>query len=100
MKTLTKLTYPIIENCLSKNNKIEAKLIINWSKITPEYNNIIFPKKVMFFNNKTNQGKLVLNVTRGFGPEIQMKIPYLLNKINDFLGYKAIDEIKIKQMVQ
>ena len=53
----------------------------------------------MFFNNKTNQGKLVLDVTRGFGPVIQMQIPYLLNKINDFLGYKAIDEIKIKQMV-
>ena len=99
MKTLTNITYPIIENCLSKNNKIEAKLLVNWSKIASEYGNVTFPKKIMFFNNKTRQGKLILSVTRGFGPVIQMQTPNLLNKINDFLGYKAIDEIKIEQII-
>ena len=27
-----------------------------------------------------------------------MKIPELLNKINDFIGYKAINKIKIQQV--
>ena len=98
MKTLTDLTYPIIENCLSKNNKIEAKILINWDKIANEFAQITFPKKIIFFNNQPNNGKLLLNVQQGFGPEIQMKIPMFLDKINNFLGYKAISEIKIKQI--
>ena len=97
MKTLTNLTYPIVENCLSKNNKVEALLLINWSKIAMEYDQIIFPKKIIFYKNQTNKGKILLNVQQGFGLVIQMKIPMILDRINNFLGYKAIYEIKIMQ---
>ena len=32
MKALSNFTQPLIENYLSKNNNIEAKLLINWGK--------------------------------------------------------------------
>lgn len=99
MKTLSNLTYSLVEDCLSKNNKIEAKLLINWEKIANEYSKITFPKEIKFIKNLTNKGTLVLNVQKGFATEIQMKIPFLLNKVNNFLGYKAISEIKIKQVI-
>ena len=98
MKTLTKLTLPIVQGCLRKNNEIEAKLFMHWSKIENNYKNKTFPKKVIFFKNKTNNGTLILNVQYGPGLEIQMNLPKILNSINNFLGYKAIKEIKIKQI--
>ena len=99
MKTLSNLTYSLVENCLSKNNKIEAKLLINWEKIANEYSKTTYPKEIKFVKNLKNNGTLVLNVQKGFATEIQMKIPLLLNKVNNFLGYKAVSEIKIKQII-
>ena len=39
----------------------------------------------------------MLKLQSGFGPEIQMAIPFLLNHINARFGYKAISKIKILQ---
>ena len=38
-----------------------------------------------------------MKVQSGFGPEIQMAIPFLMNQINARFGYKAISKIKILQ---
>ena len=40
---------------------------------------------------------LVLNVKERFELEIQMETLKILDKVNNFLGYKAIDKIKIKK---
>ncbi len=96
MKTLSSLTDNLVKHCLSKNNPIEGKLLMNWHKIASENSKITFPKKVKFEKNSRNNGTLILNVQNGFSLEIQMKIPKLLNNINNFLGYKAIKSIKIK----
>ena len=42
-------------------------------------------------------GQITLKVQSGFGPEIQMAIPFLMNQINARFGYKAISKIKILQ---
>ncbi len=98
MKILSSLTNNLVEHCLSKNNHIEAKILMNWNKIATENSEITFPRQVKFKNNNRNNGTLILNVQRGFSLLIQMKIPELLNRINNFIGYKAINEIKIKQV--
>ena len=99
MKSLSNFTQPLIEKCLSRNNNVEAKLLMDWNNIIKEYDKIIFPQKVKFLTNEKNNGLLVLNVQRGFGTEIQMQIPKILDKVNNYLGYKAISKIKIKQII-
>ena len=42
-------------------------------------------------------GQITLKVQSGYGPEIQMAIPFLINQINARFGYKAISKIKILQ---
>ena len=98
MKSLKNITKKIVEDCISKNNIIEAKILLNWNDIFTNYNRITVPTKVIFFKNNRSDGTLFLNVQNGFGPEIQMVIPKFLIKINDFLGYKAISKIIIKQI--
>ena len=48
MKKLDTLTYSLAENCLSKNNLFEAKLILNWDKIFHKYSHVVKPIKVQF----------------------------------------------------
>ena len=48
-------------------------------------------------NKKKMDGQITLKVQSGFGPEIQMAVPFLINQINARFGYKAISKIKILQ---
>ena len=48
MKKLDTLTYSLAENCLSKNNLFEAKLILNWEKIFTKYSHVVKPIRVKF----------------------------------------------------
>ncbi len=97
MKKLGNLTLKLAENYLSKNSKIEGKLLLNWNKLFINYNEKFKLNRVLFLKNRKNKGMLVLNVKRGFELEIQMETLKILDKVNNFLGYKAIDKIKIKK---
>ena len=95
MKKLDALTYELAENCLSKNNLIEAKLFLNWDKIFSKYSNVVKPMKVQFIRKNNKNGTLILDVKRGYELEIQMEQMKILNLANNFIGFKAIDKIKI-----
>ena len=95
MKKLDTLTYELAKNCLSKNNLIEAKLFLNWDKIFSKYSNFVKPIKVQFIKNNHKNGTLILEVQRGYELEIQMEQLKILNLANNFIGFKAIDKIKI-----
>ena len=95
MKKLDTLTYSLAENCLSKNNLFEAKLILNWDQIFSKYSHVVKPIKVQFMKKNNKNGTLVLEVKRGFELEIQMEQVKILNLANNFFGFKAIDKIKI-----
>ena len=95
MKKLDTLTYELAENCLSKNNLIEAKLILNWDKVFSKYSNFVKPVKVQFIRKNYKNGTLILEVKRGYELEIQMERVKILNLANNFIGFKAIENIKI-----
>ena len=95
MKKLDTLTYSLAENCLSKNNLFEAKLILNWDKIFSKYSHVVKPIKVQFMKKNNKNGTLVLEVKRGFELEIQMEQIKILSLANNFFGFKAINKIKI-----
>ena len=95
MKKLDTLTYELAENCLSKNNQIDAKLFLNWDKIFSKYSNVVKPIKVQFIKKNYKNGTLILEVQRGYELEIQMEQLKILNLANNFIGFKAIDKIKI-----
>ena len=97
MKKLGNLTLKLAENILSKNSKIEAKLLLNWDSLFINNNKKFKLYRVLFLKNQKNNGMLVLKVNRGFELEIQMETTKILDKVNNFLGYKAINKIKIKK---
>jgi len=86
-----------------KNYNYNPALLIlnkNWSNILGEkYYKYCKPKKVFFKKNQKNNGILYLEV---YNPVLSMYIDsnkkFILDKINMLFGYKAIGDIKIKQV--
>ena len=97
MKTLLKITEKIVEKKISRLGSIQTHILLNWRHIAEQYAEIALPESIKFYNKKKNDGQITLKVQNGFGPEIQMAIPFLLNQINARFGYKAISKIKILQ---
>jgi hypothetical protein len=97
MKPLAKITENIVEKSISRLGAIQTHIFLNWQDIAGQYANLTFPEKIRLSKNKNNEGLIIIKVQNGFGPEIQLAIPFLLNQINARYGFKAISKIKIIQ---
>ena len=97
MKPLAKITENIVEKSISRLGAIQTHIFLNWQSIAGQYANITFPEKIRLSKNKNLDGLIIIKVQNGFGPEIQLAIPFLLNQINARYGFKAITKIKIIQ---
>ena len=97
MKPLAKITENIVEKSISRLGAIQTHIFLNWQDIAGQYANLTFPEKIRLSKNKNSEGLIIIKVQNGFGPEIQLAIPILLNQINARYGFKAISKIKIIQ---
>ena len=97
MKPLAKITENIVEKSISRLGAIQTHIFLNWQDIAGQYANLTFPEKIRLSKNKNSEGLIIIKVQNGFGPEIQLAIPFLLNQINARYGFKAISKIKIIQ---
>lgn len=97
MKPLAKITENIVEKNISRFGAIQTHIFLNWQDIAGQYANLTFPEKIRLSKNKNSEGLIIIKVQNGFGPEIQLAIPFLLNQINARYGFKAISKIKIIQ---
>ena len=97
MKPLSKITESIVEKNISRLGAIQTHIFLNWHDIAGQYANVTFPEKIRLSKNKNSAGLIIIKVQNGFGPEIQLAIPFLLNQINARYGFKAISKIKIIQ---
>ena len=97
MKPLAKITENIVEKSISRLGAIQTHIFLNWQDIAGQYADLTFPEKIKLSKNKNSEGLIIIKVQNGFGPEIQLAIPFLLNQINARYGFKAISKIKIIQ---
>ena len=97
MKPLAKITENIVEKSISRLGAIQTHIFLNWQDIAGQYADLTFPEKIKLSKNKNSEGLIIIKVQSGFGPEIQLAIPFLLNQINARYGFKAISKIKIIQ---
>ena len=97
MKPLAKITESIVEKSISRLGAIQTHIFLNWQDIAGQYADLTFPEKIRLSKNKNSEGLIIIKVQNGFGPEIQLAIPFLLNQINARYGFKAISKIKIIQ---
>ena len=97
MKPLDKITENIVKKSISRLGAIQTHIFLNWQDIAGQYADLTFPEKIRLSKNKNSEGLIIIKVQNGFGPEIQLAIPFLLNQINARYGFKAISKVKIIQ---
>ena len=87
-----------IEKNVKQKNFAETSLIKNWVKIVGvKISNLCFPIKISFSNIENSNGVIYLKTVRGKSMEVEFKNFEIIEKVNQYLGYKAITNISVVQ---
>ena len=98
LESLGSIFIPIIKDMISSGDLVGADIILNWQEIVgKEIASFCNPLKTKY-NPKENYRTLYIEVPGGgFALEIQHKERYILDKINSYIGYQAVQRLNISQ---
>ena len=88
----------IIDKNIKKKNFIEISLIKKWREIIgDDIAKFCWPIKIRFSEIKNSNGIIFLKTMRGKSMEIEFKNEEIIEKLNQYFGYKAISKISVVQ---
>jgi hypothetical protein len=86
---------------LGKNGLSEAQLIQHWTTIVGErLAQGTCPEKVTYPRGERRDGTLSLSVASGLALELQHSEPIILERINAFFGYRAVNRLALHQTLE
>lgn len=90
----------MVKNLLGQNSFISYDILKNWADIVgQDLSAHCLPQKIDFKKDSRDNGTLLLLVESGaFALEIGHQTPIILEKINTYFGYRAVDKIKMIQV--
>lgn len=99
LTSLAKTTLPLAKQLLGKKGFVEIDILRHWSEIVGlTLSQYSLPQKITFPKNERSGGMLhLLALSGAFAMEIQQKEKQIIEKINTFFGYGAVNKIKIIQ---
>lgn len=99
LKALSNAMAPLTKKLFGKKGFVEISILTNWDKIVgEELANFSSPQKIDFKREQKNNGVLHLQVPSGaFALEIKHREKFILEKINAYFGYNAVNSLKIVQ---
>ncbi len=90
---------PMLKKLLGQNGFTNIDIVKNWESIVgEELSAHTLPQKIEFKKDKRTDGTLYLMTNSGaYALEIQHKSNIIIEKINTYFGYRAVEKIKIIQ---
>ena len=77
---------------------VQGAVVSRWSEIVGErYANVSTPESVRFPQGKKSGGTLTLTVVGAHAPLMQHLTPLIIERVNRFFGYAAVDKIAFRQ---
>lgn len=90
---LTKITTPLAQ----QQGFIRASILLDWDLIVGErFAQYCQPEKIIFPHERRTGGRLTLKTSSAFALELSHLEPLIVEKINQYFGYKAVDKLLIK----
>ncbi|MBS0184979.1 MAG: DUF721 domain-containing protein [Proteobacteria bacterium] len=87
----------LLEPFIRSHGFSEARIILDWEKIMGvSLASQTQPQKISFLKGQRGNGTLTLLVTSAIAPEILHLSPQIIERINGYFGYKAIEKIVLK----
>ena len=98
LESLGSIFVPIVKEIMNSEDFIEADILLNWYDVVgQELGRVIRPIKIKY-DKKENQRVLYVEVpVGGYALEIQHREKYILEKINAYFGYSAIQKLNKSQ---
>lgn len=91
----------MVETLAGKKGFAEADVLLKWAEIVGEaHRSICHPQTVRFSGNRSLGATLVVEATSARAAEVDHLSPVLLERINQFYGYRAISRIRVVQTGQ
>ncbi|MEN8721365.1 MAG: DciA family protein [Alphaproteobacteria bacterium] len=88
----------LTDQILRKRGFVKSEIIRQWQDIAgPELGPLCQPMEIRFPGLAARDGILTLRASGAAAPLIDMEAPRLIERINQFYGYKAIARLKIAQ---
>ena len=88
----------IIDKNIKERNFVEITLIKQWKEIMgQDIAKYCWPIKIVFSDIKNLNGIIFLKTKRGRSMEIEFKNDEIIEKLNQYFGYKAINKISVVQ---
>lgn len=76
----------------------EADVLINWPAIAGEaLAGVCQPVKVIYGKERTLGATLIVQTNSARAPEVEMKGPQIVERVNQYYGYRAIRRLKVTQ---
>lgn len=91
-KALTKVMDPIFQ----RRGFVRSKIILDWQLIVGErFAAFCIPERIDYPMEKKTGGRLVIKTTSSFAMQISFCEPVIIEKINRYFGYKAVERLSI-----
>ena len=89
-----------VKKLLKNRGFFELELLSNWEKIVGKsFNKLSYPTKIKTTNSSPKgKGKLVVKVDRSISFAFEHEHKKIVDKINLFFGYNAVEKIEIIQI--
>ena len=88
----------IIDKNIKERNFVEITLIKQWKEIIgQDIAKYCWPIKIVFSDIKNSNGIIFLKTKRGRSMEIEFKNDEIIENLNQYFGYKAINKISVVQ---
>jgi len=98
-KPLARLLPKLTRKALGKRGLAEANLLADWATIVgAERAAGCRPEKLSFPRGRRSGGTLHLHATPGLAIELQHDAPRLIERINGYFGYAAVESLKFLQI--
>ena len=96
LRALGSLITQSTPSAINSRGYLQPEIIRLWEEIvTPKLAKEIVPQKLTFPRGKRSGGTLRIQAPTPLATELQHEEPILLERINSFFGYKAVEKITI-----
>ena len=77
---------------------VQSAIVSRWREIVgPRYASVSMPEAIRFPSGKKSGGTLGLVVEGAHAPMMQHVVPTIIERVNAFFGYQAVDRISFRQ---
>ncbi|WP_052046140.1 DUF721 domain-containing protein [Candidatus Paracaedibacter symbiosus] len=97
MKNFNNILKKVATPICQRYGFVAATLLMDWHLIVGEKFAVICqPEKILFPSHKKSNGLLYVATSSAFAPELSYLEPMIVDKVNKYFGYKAVERLVIR----